>query len=180
MAIVALTYRGPEDQRRSLLKTLSYIVVGLLLFDLLLEWAEFSTPMWYAIGRENAPLKLVLFGNFWPVFWIVHLLLGAVVPLVLLLWKPTSRFAAALGGGLVAITFLAVRLNIVIPGQVIPALEGLQEAYVDRRLRFDYVPSEFEWSVVAFLAAAGIALFYVGTRLLPLQGAEPKANEGTL
>ncbi len=176
LAIVALTYRGPEDERRSLLKTLSYIVVGLLLFDLLLEWAEFSIPMWYDIGRENAPLRLVLFGEYWYVFWIIHLLLGGVIPLVLLLWKPSSRLAAALGGGLVAVTFLAVRLNIVIPGQVIPALEGLRDAYVDRRLTFDYVPSEFEWSVVAFLAAAGIALFYLGSRLLPLHEAEPKAD----
>lgn len=171
LAVVALTHRGTADERRGLLRTLSYIVAGLLLLDLLLQWAELSVPMWYAVGQESAPIRLILFGRFWYVFWIVHILLGSVVPLVLLLWKPASRAAAIIGGGLVAVTFLAVRLNIVIPGQVIPALEGLKEAYVDSRLRFDYAPSVFEWSVVAFLAAAGIALFYVGARVLPLDEA---------
>ena len=176
LAIVALTHRGPEDERRSLLKTLSYTVVGLLVFYLLLESAEFSIPLWNAAGQEGTPLRFVLFGEFWYVFWIIHLLAGSIFPLVLLVWKPGARLAAGLGGGLVAITFLAVRLNIVIPGQIVPALAGLEEAYVDRRLNFDYVPSGFEWSVVAFLAAAGIALFYLGAWLLPLSEAEPETN----
>ena len=175
LALVALTRDGGTDEGRSLLKTLSYTIAGLVVFDLLLECSRFATPLWHVAGGESEAIRLILFGKFWYVFWIVHILLGAGIPLILLLWKPASRSAAALGGGLVASTFLAVRLNIVIPGQVIPALKGLEEAYVGRRLAFDYVPSVFEWSVVMFLAAAGIALLYLGIRLLPLDEAAPNA-----
>ncbi|GAB6166346.1 polysulfide reductase NrfD [Thermostilla marina] len=173
MAIVALT-GDDNEQTRDVLKFLGKIVLGLLVFDLLLEWAEFSIPLWYAVGSENAPIYMVLFGKFWYVFWIVHLLLGAAIPLVLLLAKPGSRVASLVGGGLIALTFLAVRLNIVIPAQVVPQLEGLQNAFIDKRLRFEYVPSVFEWSMVAFIAALGITIFYLGCKLLPV---ETTANE---
>jgi molybdopterin-containing oxidoreductase family membrane subunit len=156
-------------ERKNIIKYLSRLVLGLLILYMLLEWAEFSIPMWYRVGPEFDLLTAVLFGQFWYVFWIVHILLGAVIPVILFIKNPTSRLTAILGGGLVAISFLAVRLNIVIPGQITPALEGLRDAYVDKRLLFHYVPSAFEWSVVAFVVAFGIALFYLGQKILPLR-----------
>jgi molybdopterin-containing oxidoreductase family membrane subunit len=56
--------------------------------------------------------------------------------------------------------FLAVRLNLVIPSQVQPQLEGLVNAYRDRRLSYSYFPTLFEWSVVAFSVALAIAIAY--------------------
>jgi len=169
LAITAVTNIVQGEEKASILRLISRLVVGLLIFDLILEWAEFSIPMWYRVGPEHELLMEVLFGQYWYVFWIFHILLGSLIPIVLLLRRPSDPRAAAVGGGLIALTFLAVRLNLVIPGLVTPQLEGLQSAYVDQRLRFEYVPSLFEWSVVAFIVALAIALFLIGKKILPLR-----------
>ena len=155
--------------KSDILRLLSRIVLGLLLFDLILEWAEFSIPMWYGVGPEHELLKEVLFGQYWYVFWVFHIALGSAIPIVLLIRRPASPKWTALAGGLIALTFLSVRLNLVIPGLITPQLEGLQSAYVDQRLRFEYIPSAFEWSVVAFIVALAIGLFVIGNRILPLR-----------
>lgn len=139
---------------------LGRITLGLAVLYLLLEWAEYSIPMWYQVGHEFEALMGVLFGPFWFVFWIFHLLLGMAVPIFLLARYPRNPAAVGWAGFLAASMFLAVRLNLVIPSQVQPQLEGLVNAYRDRRLSYSYVPTLFEWSVVAFSVALAIAIAY--------------------
>ncbi|RMG06505.1 MAG: hypothetical protein D6731_25650 [Planctomycetota bacterium] len=163
---------GSEREQKELRVFLARLVLVLLVFDVILEWAEVSIPLWYGVGSEVGLWKEILFGHYGYVFWVFHLGLGVVVPLALLLKGQASRFATGLAGLLVATTFLAVRLNIVIPPQTEPHLRGLAEAYSDARLRFEYVPSLFEWAVVAAVVAAGMAVFWLGLRLLPLLNGE--------
>lgn len=160
-----------------ILKILSRTVIGLILFVLLLEWSEFSVAMWYSRGEAYTLLSSVLFGSYWYVFWIFHVLLGSAVPLILLLWGPSQRLAAGLGGALVAVTYMAVRLNHVIPGQIAPSMRGLQEAYTDKWLKFSYFPSANEWAVFAFAVAVCIALFWLGSHFLPA-GSFKSVQEG--
>ena len=176
ISTVALFDHVAEPERAPTLKHLSLLLVGFIGFYLLVELAEFSVPMWYGFGAVDGVAREVLFGSYWWVFWIVHILVGSAIPLVLLTTRPGSRPATALAGGLVLVTFLAVRLNVVIPGQVTPALAGLKEAYVDQRLTFEYLPSAFEWSLVAFVVALGIAVFHVGRKILPLTVIESKPH----
>jgi Ni/Fe-hydrogenase subunit HybB-like protein len=168
LALSAMMLEGDTEEERSILRLLGRMVLGLLAFDLVLEWAETSVPLWYGVGPEVHLFQEVLFGRFWYVFWIFHLLLGAVIPIALLVKSSGSRSVSVIAGGLIATTFLAVRLNLVIPGLVTPQMRGLGEAYVDDRLQFSYVPSSFEWAVVALIVAGGMALFFVGKRILPL------------
>jgi Ni/Fe-hydrogenase subunit HybB-like protein len=91
--------------------------------------------------------------------------------------RPADRHIAGWAAFLPAVTMMAVRLNHVIPGQLTPAMEGLQQAYQDQRLRFEYVPSAHEWAVFAFSIAVCMALFYLGTRFWPLTPAK-SANQG--
>ena len=168
LAIIALTDIGEGPKKDQTIRLLANAVLGVLIFDLILEWAEISIPFWYQIGGQYELLRTVLFGEYWYVFWIIHLLLGALVPLVLLVRRPLSRATAGIAGALIAVTFMAVRLNIVVPGQITPQLRGLEDAYIDDRLLFSYVPSAFEWSVIAFVVALGAALFYLSGRVLPL------------
>jgi molybdopterin-containing oxidoreductase family membrane subunit len=152
-------------------RTLHYIgraVLGLLIFDVILEWAEFSVPMWYGVGREYGTLMQMLFGEYWWVFWVLHFGFGTVIPLILLITRGRRPWAVGLSGFLVASTFMAVRLNIVIPGLIEPHLQGLQNAFQDARLRFSYFPSFFEWEVSLAMVVLGTAIFYLGYRFLPL------------
>lgn len=171
LAVVAIfpEIGGSEEERRAILSLLGKIVLGLLCADLLLEWAEFSVPLWSGMGTEPAVLKAILLGKFWYVFWVVHIGLGSAIPIVLLAVKPQSRIASGLAGGLIAVTYLAVRLNMVIPGLITPELKGVAAAFVQPRLTFTYIPSAFEWSVLAFVVAMGIGLFFVGKWVLPLE-----------
>ncbi len=159
--------RGTEEHRR-LVAFLGQVFMGLLAFDLLLEWSEFSIGLYSAVPAEAESLRLVLFGQYWWVFWLVHLVLGALIPLALLLFRGRSVPAVATAGALVATTFLAVRLNIVLPGLAVEELEGLQNAFTGPGLRFDYFPSNMEWLFFVWLVSVAGLLFLIGYSLLPI------------
>ncbi len=54
---------------------------------------------------------------------------------------------------------------ILIPGQVIPQLPGIQEAFQDPRLSFIYHITTMEYLVVLLMIAVGMAIFYIGSLL---------------
>lgn len=166
--------RRGTPEHRELVWFLGRIVLGLLALYLLLEWAEFSIGIYGDVPTETEPYKEILTGPYWWVFWFVHLGAGAAIPLALLLSRPRSVPLIGVAAALVAATFIAVRLNIVIPGLVVPQLEGMDEAFVDGRLTFDYFPSVMEWLVLLFVVTTGVAMFYVGSRLLPLSDSEER------
>jgi protein NrfD len=169
-AVVAFFWPERDQRWRDLVNLLGKIVLGLVLFDFLLEFAEYSIPAWYQIGSEYDLISYTLFGPYWYVFWVFHLLLGVIIPVYLLGFRKTP-VAQGVGAALVAITFFAIRLNLVIPGQITPELQGLQNAYLDpigNRLTYTYVPTVLEWQVTVGVVALGVALFYLGYRFLPL------------
>ncbi len=167
MAVVAFLYPMLEEEREAVLKSIGRVVAAIMIFELLLEWAEFSIPMWYGVyGEEIKNMKLILFGPSWWVFWIIHLLIGFVVSLVLI-FAGRKTWQWGLAGLLITLGFAASRYyNIVIPGLITPVLPGLEEAFVDHRLRHEYVPSISEWLVFIFLIAVGVFLIYIANLLL--------------
>lgn len=167
-AAMAFFWPLRDKEWRDTVSFLGKIVLGLLLLNLLLEWAEYSIPMWYAVGPEYELLKRVVFGEFWWVFWVLHFLLGSLIPIFILVKWSKDPIKIGIAGALIVLTFMTVRLNIVVPGLIEPPFKGLEEAFIDPRLKFEYVPSLFEWQVVLFIVALGFALFYVGYRLLPI------------
>ncbi|HHJ06480.1 MAG TPA: hypothetical protein ENK24_03160 [Anaerolineae bacterium] len=166
--------RGSESHRK-LLVFLGQITLGLLLFDLLLEWAEYSTSLYAAIPAHTASLRLILFGDYWWVFWIVHLLIGSLIPVLLLLFARRNVAAIATAGALIAITFLSVRLNIVIPALSVEELQGLQNAFTGPGLSFSYFPSSTEWLFFIWTVSLAGLIFLAGYSLLPLVKQEKEA-----
>lgn len=168
VALLSLLAAIIWPRRGEMLRLLGRVVLTLIAVDLLLEWAEFSIPLWYGVNPERELLLQILAGPYWWVFWVVHILLGSVIPIVLLVRRPSAPWAVGTAGALAAATFMAVRLNIVIPGQVTPELKGLQQAFTDARLTFQYAPTTHEWLVFLFLVAVGVAALWLGFRYLPL------------
>lgn len=147
---------------------LGQIVLGLLGFYLLLLWAEYSITFYADIPAASKPLYQVLGGPYPWVFWVFQVALGAVIPIALFLARPRSVRWISVAALLIAVSFLATRLNIVIPGLIEPQFEGLDTAYTDPRLTFSYFPGAMEWLVFVFVGAFAAGIFYLGYRVLPL------------
>ncbi len=173
-------YWGPGRGTQELVDVvllIGKIVLGLLAFDVLLEYAEITIGLWSSVPSESESLKLVLFGQYWWVFWFVHVGLGVVVPGLLLVFGRNNAKAVAIGGLLIALTFISVRLNIVLPGLAVPELEGLKHAFTGPGLHFDYFPSLMEWGILIFTISVGALIFLLGNTFLPVTNEEKLASE---
>ncbi len=159
--------KGTEEHR-SMIALLGKIILAMLALDVLLEYAEITVGLWQSVPEEAESLKLILFGDYWWVFWFVHVGLGVVVPALLLIFNGKSVRAVAIAGALIAVTFLAVRLNIVLPGLSVPEMEGLLHAYSSRGLTFDYFPSVSEWLVFIWSVSLAGLIFLLGKTYLPI------------
>ncbi|MEX2549386.1 MAG: NrfD/PsrC family molybdoenzyme membrane anchor subunit [Nitriliruptoraceae bacterium] len=137
------------------------VLVGLSVY-FVLEFAEFSIALWNP-QASSPELSLVLTGPYWWVFWLVHILLGGVVPFLLLLTRRPRVWVVA--SALIAVAFVSSRLNVLIPGQAVAELEGLQEAFVHPRLDYVYQATPMEYLVAFFCVALGMAIMYLGRRV---------------
>jgi protein NrfD len=169
MAVILDPKRGSTEHRDAV-QLLGRIVLGFTGVYLVLLWAEYSITLYADIPAASEPVYQVLGGPYPWVFWVFQIALGAAVPILLLTVWPRSTALVGTASLLVAGSFLFTRLNIVIPGLVEPQLEGLDLAYVDSRLSFDYFPSAMEWMVLVFIGAFATGLFFIGMRALPLLG----------
>ena len=163
---------GPNPgshEHRATIKIMSLIVLGLLALDVLLEWAEFSVGLWYAGGgTEAVSLRLILFGPYGWAFWIVHLGLGVVLPGLLLIFGRRSLSVVAAACFLIAVTFLTVRLNIVLPALAVEEIEGIQKAFSGTGLTTAYAPTLMEWLVFIWAVGLSALIFLFGWQLLPI------------
>lgn len=143
---------------------LRWLLVGLIIGVIVIEWAEYSTALYAGIPAKVESLRLILFGDFWWVYWGVHVLLGIVIPLLLLLFAGRNRAALATAGGLIAFSAISTKLNLVIPALVVPELEGLKTAFTGPGLNFSYFPTPTEWlltiGIVSFAAVVFLALYH--------------------
>ena len=174
MALPGVTDESPERRAAAVSLLRRITLIGLIVY-FVFEFAEFSITLWNPDVHAPA-IELILWGPYWWVFWIVHLLLGGAVPLVLLLVRrQTAWTIAAL---LVAITFISARLNVLVPGQAVGEIQGLQEAFQHERLRYIYHATLMEYLVGLFLLAFGVAVFFVGQRISASVGRRTQHDEG--
>lgn len=161
----------PKDQskeHREMVTFLGQITLGLLAVYLIMLWAEYSITWYSNIPSESRPLYQVLGGPYPWVFWVFQVGLGAAVPIFMLTFRPKDVTWVGIASFLVAACFLATRLNIVIPGLIEPQLPGLDTAYTDSRLSYEYFPSAMEWLVFIFTVSFAAGLFMLGFTTLPL------------
>lgn len=144
------------------IRTLRTVTLCGLCVYFVFEFAEFSVALWNPVSHAPA-IELVLWGPYWWVFWMVHLAVGGVLALILL---ATSRpMLWALAAVIVAVTFVSARLNVLVPGQAVGEIKGLQEAFYHDRLSYIYHATLMEYLVGLFLVAIGMAVFFVGRQI---------------
>jgi len=114
-------------------------------------------------------MSLLLWGPYSTSFWVVQILLGAIIPFLILVYPGTGRTFSGLSIAsiLVIIGIYFVRYDWTIAGQVIPPaplLEGL----------LYYAPSRIEIMIVLGASAFCVFMYSLGVRYLQLDVKEVK------
>lgn len=142
------------------------LLIGLLFAVLVLEVSEYFTAFYANIPAKAESLRIVLFGPYWWVFWIAHIGLGLLLPLILLSVADKNLPALAIAGALAALMAVTTKLNLVIPALTVPEFEGLRTAYVGPGLSLNYFPTSAEWLVSIFTVSFAALIFLAGYRFL--------------
>ena len=181
IAVLAYVYLHRDPRRPEILRSLGILVLGMVIFESLWEFAEIAVYLYGGMPSHTAPWRLILQGPFPLVFWLGQAGFGSLVPIILIAvgLKRRSIDAVALGCVSIAVAFLTVRLNIVVPPMAVEEIRGLTGAYSSARISASYLPSLMEWQVMLFIVAVGGVLLLLGWRLLPLRVSdEPAAESG--
>jgi Ni/Fe-hydrogenase subunit HybB-like protein len=137
-----------------------YLLIGYFYFRV---WDVLSMTYAYDPGRSEG-LDFITKGPFVFNFWIVEMLLGMIVPMILLLYRPTrmNRFWRMIALFLVAAGVVAFRWDTNITGflVVMPYLPGQAIAYTS------YRPSLVEILTGAAIIAYGFTAFSLGVKYL--------------
>lgn len=167
LLVIRETLRPKDDpdtpsEHDSALRVLRTVVIAGLIAYFVAEFAELSIAFWNPTVHAPA-VELMLFGPYWWVFWIIHVVLGGIVPLAMLATR--SRGLWVVAGLLVAVAFISARLNVLVPGQSVGEIRGLQEAFSHDRLSYVYHATMMEYLVGLFIVAVGMALFWFGQKV---------------
>jgi len=95
-ALAAFAWPQRDAEHRELVALLGRMLLLVVVGYVLLEWAEFSIPLWYGTSPEGHLVRLALFGPYWWVFWILHVGLGTLLPVLLLVLRPKDPTAVGL------------------------------------------------------------------------------------
>ncbi|HET7090977.1 MAG TPA: NrfD/PsrC family molybdoenzyme membrane anchor subunit, partial [Anaerolineae bacterium] len=163
MLSARLTRRAHVDDR--LLERLSFfigwVLVGYLYFRF---WDAFAMTYTYEPGRTEG-LNLITQGPLSFNFWIVEILLGAVIPIVILLNPRLRRnpLLRMLALALVVVGVVAYRWDTNLAGQMV-VMSYLPQ---DISARYTtYFPSLIEFVSGAGIVAYGLLAFTLGVRFL--------------
>jgi protein NrfD len=156
---------------------LGKLLFGLLLIGLVAAALGGIVVLYPGVPAQAEALRLTLFGPFWWIYWVLHIGLGVILPIVILLTQTRTAKRIGVAAGLLILTFVAVPLNIVIPSQlVVGLLEGsLVNAFTGPGLAASYFPSTSEWLVTVFALSFGLLVFLAGYHFLGLHP-QPMGN----
>jgi protein NrfD len=150
---------------------LGKLLLGLLITGLIASSLGGLVILYPGVPAQATALELTLFGPFWWVYWVLHIGVGVIIPIILLLTQTQTARRIGVAAGLLIVTFIAVPLNIVIPPQLaVETVErGLIIAYQGPGLVPDYFPSLSEWLLTLFAMAFGFLVFLFGYQVLKLR-----------
>jgi len=171
ITLLGYIFLEKDPARGDTIHVLGVLVLSVLIFETIWELAEISVYLYGGTISHTVPWRLILRGPYPYVFWIGQVGFGSLLPIVLIALGLKKRWpgAIALACLSVALAFLTVRLNIVIPPMAVEEIRGLTNAYASGRITTQYFPSLMEWQVTLFVTGVGGVLLALGWLLLPLR-----------
>jgi len=171
LALVGSVFLARRDEElRNLTVIAGRLALAGVTFEALFLFFDYFVSSYGGVPRLTEAVEAVLTGTYAWSFWLFQVAIGMVIPFLILINPRLSSRPNWIGaaGAMIAVGFVVVRINTVLPAFVAPQLEGLQSAFVDSRLSYDYFPAATEWFVAVFVGTIVLGLFYLGYRLLPL------------
>jgi len=153
-------------------KILAKAVRFILVVFLLLEFIQFFVGYKTGVTSIVTSLSLITSGPHAWTFWVAHLLIGGLLPLLLLIVRPQDTRAISWACLLIVLTFVTVRYNFLIPDLSVYKLEGLEKTFFHPRLRTQYTPTITEWLASLWIVSIGVLVFISGIRWLPIVSSE--------
>jgi Ni/Fe-hydrogenase subunit HybB-like protein len=140
---------------------IGWMMVGYLYFRF---WDAFSMTYTYQAGRTEA-LNVLTSGVLSFNFWFGEIVLGAVIPIIILLYKPTrvNPYTRMLAMLLIAGGVVAFRWDTNLIGQLVMVSYLPGEHTVSYTM---YRPSLIEWLAGLGIISYGLTLFSLGVRYL--------------
>jgi Ni/Fe-hydrogenase subunit HybB-like protein len=151
-----------------IVRILGRTVFMILVLFTLLEFIQFFIGYQTGVVAVVTSLDSIVSGPHWWTFWLVHILIGSLIPIGLFAGGSNSTRALTLACFLIVVTFVSVRFNFLIPDLAVYKLEGLENTFFNPRLRTEYSPTLNEWLVSIWVISFGILAFISGMRWLPV------------
>jgi len=151
---------GHED--KTLLVLLKRLVLYSLLLTAFIEFSEILLAVQSGIPEHYEVARSLLAGRYaWP-FWLGVVVLAFILPTVLLL--PLQSTGTKTVGGYISllIGLFFLRFLFLVPPQSVASLKGLENAVMEPRYSYSYLPSIGEWLVTIFLCGLVIAVVLAG------------------
>lgn len=170
-ALVTLTYllAAPDKESEAYQATkqlLARVTLGVTLCGLFAAGINALTTSYSNVPAQAEALRVALFGDFWWGFWILHIGLGTLVPIILLAWRSNSSLSVGVASGLIAAMFIVVPFSIIVPTLTLPEFKALTTAYIGPGLIFRYSPTPTEFLVTAWVLSLVALAILIGNRFL--------------
>jgi molybdopterin-containing oxidoreductase family membrane subunit len=172
LMLLVLGWFGPRDDpnRPQQLRSLGVLSIVLLVVKLYFMWSDYSQSMYGGVPMNVEAVREVLFGTYWWAFWILQIIVGALIPIVVLVQPNLAKHNGIAGwmGLALLVGYAVARGLILFPALTIPEINELANAFTGSHLQFTYFPSAMEWAVTIGVIGLATLAFLLGADRMPL------------
>jgi len=177
MMLVVQAFVSPKDGTKQATNILNLASIVLLVISLYFVWAYFSQSLYGKVPSLTDSINELISGQYALLFWGVQIIIGAIIPLLVLVQPKLAqnKLWAGLMGLFILIGNAVARYLIIVPGLNVTVMNNIETAFQGPGLTLSYSPSPVEWAVASGALGIVILALLLGTDYLPLYSKKSEA-----
>jgi len=177
MMLVVQAFVSPKDGTKQATNILNLASIVLLVISLYFVWAYFSQSLYGKVPSLTDSINELISGQYALLFWGVQIIIGAIIPLLVLVQPKLAqnKLWAGLMGLFILIGNAVARYLIIVPGLNVTVMNNIETAFQGPGLTLSYSPSPVEWAVASGALGIIILALLLGTDYLPLYSKKSEA-----